>query len=254
MSAKILHIDIETAPHMVYAWGLWKQDIRTNNIIEPGYTLCFAAKWQGKKDLIFRSCHHHGREEMIRTAHDLIEEADAVCHYNGTKFDMPILNQEFMLQGLNPPSPTKQIDLLKTARQRFKLPSNKLDYVAQVLGFGGKVKHKGMELWHDCMAGDDKAWRVMERYNKRDVRLLEKVYKKLMPWIVNHPNMALYKDNITRPVCTNCGSTHVHSRGIEHTKTMSYRRFQCQNCGNWMRSRKNITSDEHKEHTLVSVK
>jgi hypothetical protein len=33
---KILLLDIETAPHRVYSWGLWKQDIHIDRIIEPG--------------------------------------------------------------------------------------------------------------------------------------------------------------------------------------------------------------------------
>lgn len=252
MSIKILHIDIETAPHLVYAWGLWKQDIHIDNIIEAGYTMCFAAKWHGKNQMIFKSFHEHGRDEMIKTAYDLIEEADAVVHYNGNKFDMPILNQEFLVSGFTPPSPVKQIDLLHTARRQFRLPSNKLDYVARVLGLDGKVQHKGMMLWHECMAGDEKAWRVMKKYNCQDVRLLEKVYMKLLPWIQNHPNMGLYNEK-DRPVCTNCGSHRVHSRGYARTKTQLYRQWQCADCGKWQRSKTNETSATQKRNTLVSV-
>ncbi len=40
---KILLLDIETAPHRVYAWGLWGQDIYLDQIEAPGYTLCWAA-------------------------------------------------------------------------------------------------------------------------------------------------------------------------------------------------------------------
>ena len=37
---RILLLDIETAPHRVFAWGLWGQDIYLDQIEEPGYTLC----------------------------------------------------------------------------------------------------------------------------------------------------------------------------------------------------------------------
>lgn len=252
MSIKILHIDLETAPHKVFAWGLWKQDIHIDNIVEAGYTLCFAAKWHGQKDMIFKSVHHDGADDMVQTAHDLINEADAVVHYNGTKFDMPILNQEFLAHGLEPTSPVQQIDLLKTARKQFKLPSNKLDYVARFLGLQGKVKHKGMQLWLDCMDGDESAWKVMKRYNIQDVRLLEKVYKALLPWIKDHPNMGLFNDK-DRPVCTNCGSHHLQRRGLERTKTQTYQRYQCISCGKWQRSRLNDTPPNQKANTLVSI-
>lgn len=225
---KILLLDIETAPNKVYAWGLWNQNIATNQIVEPGYTLCWAAKWLGDKELLFSSMHSDGEEAMLSLIWELLDEADAVVHYNGTKFDMPTLNKEFILHGYLPPSSYKEIDLLKTARRRFKFPSNKLDYIAQRLGLGTKTKHRGMSLWHDCMQGDDKAWSVMERYNKQDVKLLEKLYKRLLPWIKNHPNYGLY--NSKKDACRNCGGK-LKKNGWEYTATCKYQRYRCVKCG-----------------------
>ena len=51
---KKLILDIETAPHRVYAWGLWDQNIYIDQIEEPGYTLCWAAKWHGKNKVMFK--------------------------------------------------------------------------------------------------------------------------------------------------------------------------------------------------------
>jgi len=192
---RILHLDIETAPHKVYTWGLFNQNVGINQIVEPGYTLCYAAKWHGKRGVIFDSVQESSPEDMIRSAHALLNEADVVVHYNGTKFDIPTLQGEMALMGLSPPDPFKELDLLKTARRRFRLASNKLDYVSQHLGLGSKVKHMGMDLWRDCMDGCPKAWRIMKRYNVQDVRLLEDLYNTLLPWIKNHPNWGLYVAN-----------------------------------------------------------
>ncbi len=231
---KILHLDIETAPHRVYCWGLWDQNIGLNQIEEVGYTLCWAAKWHGKKKIFFDSLHRSSREDMIEEVHGLLEEADAVVHYNGTKFDIPTLNKEFILLGLDPPAGFKEIDLLRIARHRFKFPSNKLDYVAQALGLGAKTKHIGMGLWKGCMEGDKKSWRTMEAYNKQDVRLLEKVYIRMLPWIKSHPNYGLYVDS-ARPVCKNCGAGNVIKKGTEYTQVGKYQRFKCLSCGTPMR-------------------
>lgn len=235
---KILLLDIETAPHRAAVWGLWNQNVATSQLIEPGYTLCWAAKWYGTSTILFESV-MDGPKRMIRTIHKLLNEADAVVHYNGTKFDIPTLNREFLIYGLKPPSPFAQIDLLRVARKRFKLASNKLDYVAHQLGFGGKEKHKGMELWLECMAKDKAAWDTMERYNTHDVVLLEKVYDRLKPWITSHPSHSAYKN---APVCTNCGSEKRQSRGYHRTKTHRYRRFQCSDCGTWYRATKSERS------------
>lgn len=192
--------------------------------------MCWAAKWYGKKRVMFDSVHQSTRKKMVRRIYDLLEEADAVIHYNGTKFDIPTLNHEFLYDSLPPPSSYSEIDLLKTARKRFRLPSNKLDYVAQYLGLGGKVKHMGMQLWHDCMEGDDKAWKLMERYNKKDVTLLEDVYNALLPWIQTHPNMGHWVDT-EEPLCPKCGSPDHKKDGVERRTMLPYQRFRCKKCG-----------------------
>lgn len=231
---KLLMLDIETAPHLAAVWGLYDQNVATNQIIKPGYTLCWAAKWYGEDEILFGSI-LDGPRKMIRRVHELLNDAEAVCHYNGTKFDIPTLNKEFLLHGLKPPSPAAQIDLLKVARSRFRLASNKLDYVAQQLGLGQKEHHKGFELWLECMAKNKDSWQVMERYNKHDVRLLEKVYERLLPWIKHHPNISVIEG---RACCPNCGSDKTQARGYAVSQARVYRRFQCQECGGWHRSPK----------------
>lgn len=242
---KILLLDIETSPNMVYVWGLWKQNISLNQIVDSGSVLCWAAKWLGEDEVYFDSVHHSKPKTMLKGIHKLLEQADAVVHYNGSKFDIPTLNKEFLLHNMAPPSTYKQIDLLQTARSRFRFASNKLDYVAQALGIGKKVKHRGFELWVQCMAGNSDAWDEMEEYNKHDVHLLEDVYQRFLPWIRNHPNRALYENN-GDIVCPHCGHAHFQRRGYAYTSMGKYQRYQCSGCGHWFRDRK-------AERSLVKV-
>lgn len=246
---KILAVDIETAPHRVYAWGLFGQNIAINQIEEPGYTLCWAAKWLGKKPVLFSSIHDDGSSKMVKKVWELINEADVVLHYNGAKFDMPTLNQEFVAAGLPPPAPYQQIDLYQVVKRQFRMASNKLDFVARQLGFAGKVEHKGMELWRGCMAGEPASWRIMERYNKRDVALLELVYTELQPWIPNHPNHALYSEG-GQPTCSNCGGHRLARQGFAYTKTLRYQRYRCRDCGTWTRARTHDTPAKIRVGTL----
>ena len=227
-------LDIETAPHLAAVWGLYDQNVAINQIIKPGYTLCWAAKWYGEKDVMFDSV-LSGPRRMVKAIYELLADADAVCHYNGTKFDIPTLNKEFLLHKLTPPAPYKQIDLLKVARSQFRLASNKLDYVAGQLGLGGKVEHKGFDLWLGCMAKKLDDWATMERYNKHDVVLLEQVYNRLLPWIKNHPNLSVLDGH---PCCPNCGGTRSQARGYAVSQTRRYQRFQCTDCGGWHRAQK----------------
>jgi len=229
---KVLLLDIETAPNLVHVWGLWQQNVGLPQIIDSGYVLCWAAKWLGSDSVMFDSVVRSGPKRMLKRVHKLLSEADAVIHYNGTKFDIPTLNKEFLLHGITPPAPYKQIDLLRTARQQFKFPSNKLDYVATALGVKAKVKHRGHELWIKCMERDKNAWEEMEVYNKGDIITLEEVYYKLKPWIKGHANHSVHTGDL---VCPNCGSDHFQRRGYHLTNAGKYPRFQCQDCAHWFR-------------------
>lgn len=234
---KILLLDIETAPHLATVWGLWQQNVALNQIIETGYTLCWAAKWHGDRHVEFDSLQKSKPKAMVKRIHDLLCEADAVVHYNGTKFDIPTLNKEFLLHGLAPPSPYAQIDLLRTARSRFRLASNKLDFIARQLELGRKTDHKGHELWLGCMNNDAQSWKIMEKYNKNDVVLLEKVYDRLLPWIKGHPNRSVYSEALC---CPTCGGNDIQSRGTCRTRLGKYGRYQCRGCGSWFRGKENL--------------
>lgn len=232
---KLLHLDIETAPATCYTWSLFPKYLGLDMMVKPGYMLSWSAKWEGDRGTEFRK---HTDPDFLAKMWDLLDEADAVVHYNGTAFDMKHIHKEFILAGYSPPAHYHQIDLLKTVRKQFKFQSNKLDHVAQELGLGKKTKHKGMQLWVDCMNGCSKAWKVMEKYNRQDVVLTQKLYKRLLPWIHNHPNVGMYVDDPASPVCTNCGSRSVVKRGRQYnTSTASYDRFSCNNCGTPLRGR-----------------
>ena len=227
---KILFLDIETSPNTAHVWGLWNQNIGLSQLRESSRVMCWAAKWMGEDEINFDSEFQSSHKSMIKKVHKLLEKADAVCHYNGTKFDIPTLQKEFLKHGLTPPAPFKQIDLLKTARNQFRFPSNKLDYVAGVLKLGKKVKHEGHDMWLKCMAKDPEAWATMEEYNKNDVVLLEQVYEVFKPWIRNHPNMSHFTGEAVCPVC---GSNHNQTRGTRVSASGKHVRYQCQDCGKW---------------------
>lgn len=236
---KILLLDIETAPNTAHVWGLWQQNVGLPQLLEAGYTLSWAAKWYGDNEVFWSSMRMTSAKRMVKAIHKMLNEADVVVHYNGTKFDIPTLNKEFVQYGIAPPAPFKQIDLLRTCRTQFRFPSNKLAYVAKALGIGGKLDAGGHETWTDCMSGDPKAFKRLEEYNIEDVLLLEKLYDKLKPWIKGHANANLYKGtNESGPVCPTCGSQHFHRRGTYASASLTYARYQCQKCSRWFRGAK----------------
>lgn len=183
---KILLLDIETTPMQVYAWGLWDQNIGIDQIIKSSEMLCFGARWLGQKKVVFKSSYHDGKQAMLEELHRLMEEADVLVGWNSAAFDHKHINREFLEAGMAPPSPTKDLDLMSVVKSNFLFPSNKLDYVAQKLGVGAKVKHSGFSLWIRCMEGDKKAWDEMKKYQVQDVNLLVDLYDILNPWLVGN--------------------------------------------------------------------
>lgn len=210
--------------------------------------LCWAAKWVGSDKVLFSSVQSTSAKAMLWQIHTLLEEADVVVHYNGTKFDIPTLNKEFLLHDIAPPSPYKQIDLLRVVKSQFRFPSNKLDYVAQRLDLGGKTKHAGHEMWIQCMANVPSAWEMMQEYNMQDVELLESLYFKLIPWIKNHPNHSVYSG--TR-VCPKCGGDEYQQRGWSRRVGGTFKRFSCNSCGGWFEERRADT--KHSVRTFVNA-
>lgn len=250
---RILLLDIETAPNKGYFWRVYKENIGIDQIIDSGYVMSWSARWFGEKEIMFDAFWVSGHKKMLKRMHKLLDQADVVVHFNGESFDVPTLNKEFLRFKMTPPSPYKQVDLYKVASSTFRFTSNKLDYIARYLDEGEKVRHRGFELWVKCM-GEDRRYsmkeirasrKIMERYNKRDVIILERVYLRMRPWVKNHPNWGAYEDGLR---CPSCGGTHFHRKSTAVVKHLRYPRFQCQKagCGRWFRSNKPLNNG-HRE-------
>lgn len=241
---KVAVVDIETSPAVAYTFGTRNVFIGNEQIIQPTRTLCVGVKWLGKPVHVFSEWdfgNHqlaYGHEQMIMELWKVLDEADAIITYNGNSFDVPHLNREFLELGLTPPSPYFKIDLYQTVRSKFRFLSGKLDYVVKTLELGGKAATGGFSLWADVMDGDDKAQDRMSRYCAQDVKITEKLYYELRPWISNHPNEALFSG---KPhVCPTCGSASLQKRGVARTKVSVFQQYQCNDCGTYSRSGKRL--------------
>lgn len=235
--AKVLLLDIETAPNLGYTWGKWEQNVIAFQ--QQWYMLSFAWKWLDSTEVSV-----HGLDDfrgykkdktndkaLIGELWNVLDEADIVVAHNGDAFDIKKTNARFILHDLPPPSPYKTIDTLKIAKKHFRFESNKLNDLGEHLGLGAKAKTSGFQTWLGCMAGEPESWQEMKGYNAQDVLLLEKVYLKLRPWATTHPNLNGYggeKEN-----CPTCQSSRVQRRGIAYAKTRSYQRWTCMECHSW---------------------
>lgn len=234
VAVNILVLDIETTPNLAYVWGLFDQNVGLSQLVSETEVLCWAAKWLDSPVVFFAaSWQKGGKEAMVRKMYDLLDQADAVVHFNGKSFDMPHLNREFILLGLTPPSPYRQVDLLLATRKAFRFVSNKLAHVAPALGLPGKAETGGFELWRDVMAGNKQAQSTMRSYNEQDVLVTESLYHKILPWISAHPNRNLYGET----GCPLCGGANLVRRGFYYTQASKFIKYRCSDCGSYHRSR-----------------
>jgi hypothetical protein len=222
------------------------------------YTLCWAAKWLGEKEVYssalvdFETYEDDPEDdrEVCLELWRLLDEADIIVAHNAKKFDVKKVNARFAIHGILPPSPYKVVDTLIEARANFKFTSNRLDDLGKVLKVGRKVPHEGFELWRKCIQGDMTAWARMVRYCRGDVLLLERVYKRLLPYMGKHPNVGNYTDN-DHPECPHCGSEKLEKRGYTYTAVSKFQRFRCRKCGTWSRGRTNL-HEKGKRKALVT--
>lgn len=225
---RILTHDIECAPALVYAWGLFDQNIGIAQVVEPPRMLSFAAKWYGDKAIHYWSEFHHSREEMARQSWRMFDDADVVVGYNHVRFDVPWLNSEWLRAGLGPPSPWVDIDLLSVNRRRFRNLSNKLTYVVEQAGLPAKLETGGQSLWNKCLQGDPKAWATFKRYNIKDVLITEQLFDYLRPWIKG-PHLGQWSG--MKDCCYACGGVDLDLVGLVYGKTTAYPKLICSSCG-----------------------
>jgi predicted RNA-binding Zn-ribbon protein involved in translation (DUF1610 family) len=238
---KILILDIETAPNLAYVWRFFKENIAPKQVVQNSTILSYCAKWLGEERVMYNDCREDLDEfGLVLELCQLLDEADIVVAHNGVRFDVPKINTACLRNKISPPSPFKQVDTFQVARSKFKFESNKLEHLADHLNLPmKKLAHKkfpGFELWLECLRGNVLAWEEMREYNINDVLVLEKLYLRLLPWIDNHPNIGVVEEK-EFPVCPKCGSRHIQHRGYSTTSTGKYKRFRCNSCGGWGRSR-----------------
>lgn len=255
-SAKVLILDIETAPISAYVWGIWNQNVHLPQIKTDWFCLTWAAKWLFE-DKVYSAklkpeeVANQDDKRIMEGIWNLVNEADIVIAHNAVKFDIPRLNSRFIINDLCPPLPYQIIDTLGHIRRQFGFTSNKLDYVNKLLNLERK-KETSFELWDNCMKGDRKALKEMEEYNVQDVRILEETYLQIRPWIKPHPNMGLFILDETEHRCPSCGSNELEEQGkCYNTSANIYELFRCGNCSSISRKRLGAATIKQKRHLLI---
>ena len=256
---RIATLDIETSPIVAYVWSLFKVNIGLNQIVQEWSILSYCLKTLGKKKVTYHDtsgmANPRDDSALLVQLHADLSEVDIVITQNGKAFDMKKINARFIEAGMLPLQPIKVIDTLLAAKEVAKFTSNRLEWLSKHLTDTPKYAHSefpGMELWTECLKGNPKAWAVMKKYNCIDVPATEKLYLRLRPYMIGHPNVAAYYDD-DKMRCPRCASVNLEPLAKKAlTQTGEYTRYQCHDCGGFARSRYTQNSKAKRQSLLTN--
>jgi hypothetical protein len=238
---KILFFDTEISTFQltkeVYSLKNYNKYEDHNNITRDW--VMFGAAWAVNNGKI-ESAHvdpkkPYDDKKVVKALHDAVYEADAICGHNMAAFDIKKLNTRAIKLGLPPIGKKIVLDTLKVARSQFDFPSASLAYLAKDLGVAPKDASPDWQAIHE---GDEKAIKYMDKYCKRDVKVLREIYLKFRGWWPNHPDMRKLcpirdvSGNIIQEQCPSCGGLNTTPYGSQlranNTRVVSMR---CKDCG-----------------------
>ena len=247
---KIAYIDIETLPMQCTTFTLFPERLSPKSILKDGSIICIGVMINGKKQKFFSVTDDlagfkkdpYADKKLLRTYRDYMikEDFDLVVGHNVRGFDLKIINARFAYHGITPLPNILIDDTLTMAKASFKFHSNKLEHLAKFLGVEQKLE-TNYAMWLDIVNGGPKAVKAvkdMVKYNKGDLICGWQVYEKLLPYSKSTLNRSHFVEDAEG--CGHCASSRLQRRGFSRNISGEFQRFQCQDCGKWMKATKKL--------------
>lgn len=247
MSLKTLIYDIETSPCLGWFWRSGKQVVGAHQIRRPGKIICISYRfthWPKGKIKNLRWDHKQSDKKMVLRFADIANKADIIVGHNGDGFDKKWLNTRLAYYEQPTLRHLVTEDTLKQSRQQFNLPSHRLDFLCKYFKIGGKLS-TATGLWERVVFDNDKeSLQQMVDYCDQDVLILDKLYKRIYPYVNHKINMAVVKGNPES--CPDCGKSEIQKRGFTYTRAGKFQRYSCTSCGHWFKTGRNLIKDSGK--------
>ena len=227
-----LFFDIETSPNIGLFWEVgFKKTIAPDNIIKERAIICICYKWEGEKEVFSLSWDRKQSDKaMLQKFIEVANTATEIVGHNGDKFDLAWVRTRCLYHKIDMFPTYQTIDTLKVSRSKFKFNSNKLNYIADYLGIGQKIKTE-FGLWKSIVLENDKsAMEKMIKYCKKDVVLLQQVFEALR----SHMDPKIHYGVLfgtDRGACPECGSDELEIIRRRTTATgLKKIQYQCKTC------------------------
>jgi DNA polymerase elongation subunit (family B) len=204
---KRLFFDIETSPNVVYSWRIgYNLNITPDNIIDERKIICISYKWENEDKIHTLTWDKNQCDkQMLIDFVKIANQSDEMIAHNGDRFDIKWIRTRCIFHRVPMFPNYRTLDTLKKAKSGFNFNSNKLDYIAQFLGVGAKVKHSGFDMWKKVMANDADAMAEMTNYCEGDIIVLEDVYQTMQNYIKQNVHVGVLNNNL-KFSCPSCGS------------------------------------------------
>jgi len=239
---RVLVLDIETSPLLVYVWNLKEQFVGLNQMVQDWHIMAWSAKWLGEPA---SKVQYHDQRNLkvgndlpiLKPLWRLLNKADIVLTQNGKAFDAKKINARFMLHGMKPPRPYTHLDTYLIAKKAASFTSHSLEYLSDRFCTKYKKlthsKFPGLSLWRECLKGNRAAWNEMREYNIHDVLATEEFYERIKAWAPDSAPKPFPRAKGSTS-CETCGDDgRMIRRGVAIKRAARYQRWQCQTCGKW---------------------
>lgn len=254
-SPRVCIMDIETLPMLVYAWGLFDQNIALEQIARDSCMLSWSGKYLNGSELFSdvltpEEAVNRDVSRLAKSCWNFLSTADVVIGHNFSGFDVKYINMAFLQNDL-PPLKYIIVDTLQVARQNFRFSSNKMKFINDQLGITNKIEHSGFRLWRECSEGNPEALKIMEEYNRGDIGATEDLFYKVRSYVRNF-NMALYNE-IEERQCPICGNTElIAEEKPYYTPAGKWEALRCPNCKSLNRGKTNMFTADKKKSLVIN--
>ncbi len=148
--------------------------------------LSWAIKTRGENEVLHSVIHKEDINSGLMDARlveelmDAMRQYDVLCTFYGTNFDIRYTRTRACAHGIAFPHyrEMQHKDIYYQVRRLFKLHSNSLDSACEFFGIKGKTRLKP-KIWNRAKYGDENALEYIVKHNIADVRILERLHKKI---------------------------------------------------------------------------
>lgn len=221
-------------------------DIEASNLAADfGVILCVGFKEVGKgKPEVYNILDYKGvdliakEKNLLKAVSTRLLDSDVWLTHFGTWYDVPFVNTRLLYHKLPVlPANYAHIDTWKISKNRLKMRNNRLITLSEFMGTEDEKNAIKPEQWIRALGGHRPSMAYIVEHCRRDVVVLEEVYNRLRPLVLDHPNKGLVDG---RGGCGVCGAEKLIKRGFHITRTRKYQRYQCTECGAWSKGTKPV--------------